>query len=210
MRRVELPGRAPSPYRRGVPLLTACLAAVVTVGMSSVRVPAVEPGRDAALLQVDRAWRAEFVPGGGRSGIRRSSIWRVTATLGRALPASSSWYLVVGPEAGAPDHVDTAAIEAAASATAHHADDEHRVADGEHPIADTPHRRPRGRRHLIGEPDWIDPGGWNAWRLRGPGPEARTLALSLEAAAVDTLGRWVGLFDASGYRVAVARLEEER
>ncbi|HEX7878609.1 MAG TPA: hypothetical protein VF720_04335 [Candidatus Eisenbacteria bacterium] len=201
MRRLELPGRAPGPYRRGGPLLAACVAAVLTVGMSSVRLPAVEPARDGVTLRVDRAWRAEFFPGAGRDGVRRSSIWRVTATLGRGLSTSAPWYLVVGPDAGAPDVVDAAAIEGAVA--------EALPRDSGHPTdSDIIPRHPGGRRHPIGAPDWRDAAGWNAWRLHASSPLRRTLALSLDAATVDTLGRWVGLFDASGHRVAIARLDE--
>jgi hypothetical protein len=178
---------------------------VLTVGVSSVRLPTVramavrtatggavpEPSPDRVAIAVEKAWRAEYFPGAGRAGIRRSAIWRVTATFGRNVATPAPCYLVVAPGAAAPDRLDAMRIEAAAA-------------------AETSIARPRGRRRSVGEPDWRDPAGWNAWRLPGPGPASRTVAFSLDAAAVDTLGRWLGLFDASGRRLAVARLAEER
>jgi hypothetical protein len=211
MRRLALPGRRPDPYHRSLPLLAACVAAVLTVGMSSVKLPDAEPPEDGALLAVERAWRAEFSPGAPRTHVRRSAIWRVTATFGRNLSPTSPWYLVVGSEPGTPERLDVAAIDAGADSgieagrpSVAPPTDPDRVA-----VLNAPPQPPRWRHRAMGAPDWQDAGGWNAWRLAGFAPGSRTTAISLDAAAVDSLGSWLGLFDASGRRVAVARLAEE-
>jgi hypothetical protein len=143
-------------------------------------------GPDSVVVRVERATRAEFFPWARRSAARRSPILRVTVMFPDHRDGGTPRYVVVGREANRPADIDVVRMAA---------DDPVPARAGGPP----PRRRP-------GEPAWRDPAGWNAWRLRGPAGAGR-LAVSLDAARVDSLGGWIGIFDSAGRPLAATRAD---
>lgn len=205
----RLPGGPPCAARLLHPRVAGLVLAAAALLLSSLRLPAsdraVTEGAppDSVVIQVEPAFRAEFDPFVGGAAVRRSHIYRIHVSVWSTTPPNQMT-LVVGSE---PDDPTTLGPMVRAQ-----------LADTL-PLIRAPHRSP-------GDPAWQDASGWSAWKVplvpsprglmdgnvhRPGGTDPRQPvygAISLDSAAVATLGPWIGLFNDDGRRLATGHVRQ--